>query len=90
VRQIENLWKQSGGFGAYLCMDHDFANPQAKARSYELMAQRVMPHFQNNSFSRMQDAVARAQVVREKLNDEQSAALAAWTEKHQAERSTRH
>jgi alkanesulfonate monooxygenase SsuD/methylene tetrahydromethanopterin reductase-like flavin-dependent oxidoreductase (luciferase family) len=90
VRQIENLWKQSGGFGAYLCMDHDFANPQAKARSYELMAQRVMPHFQGNTFMRMQDAVARAQVVRQKLNDEQAAALQAWTDKHQAERAGKH
>jgi alkanesulfonate monooxygenase SsuD/methylene tetrahydromethanopterin reductase-like flavin-dependent oxidoreductase (luciferase family) len=30
IRQIENLWKQSGGFGAYLCMDHDFANPDGQ------------------------------------------------------------
>lgn len=82
VKQIESLWKQSGGFGGYLCMDHDFANPTAKARSYELLAQRVMPHFQGNTMSRMVDAVARAQAVREKLNTEQADALAAWTEKH--------
>jgi alkanesulfonate monooxygenase SsuD/methylene tetrahydromethanopterin reductase-like flavin-dependent oxidoreductase (luciferase family) len=87
IRQIENLWKQSGGFGAYLCMDHDFANPAGKARSYELMAQRVMPHFQNNTFARLNDAVARAQSVREKLNEEQAAALTAWTDKHAAERA---
>ncbi|MGF1597309.1 MAG: LLM class flavin-dependent oxidoreductase [Acidimicrobiales bacterium] len=85
IRQIESLWKQSGGFGGYLCMDHDFANPQAKARSYELLAQRVMPHFQQNTHSRMLDAVARAQSVRQKLNQEQADALAAWTEKHAKE-----
>jgi len=85
VRQIESLWKQSGGFGGYLSMDHDFANPAAKARSYELMAQRVMPHFQNDAYARLNDAAARAQSVREKLNAEQSDALAAWTEKHAAE-----
>ncbi|MEM9562695.1 MAG: LLM class flavin-dependent oxidoreductase [Actinomycetota bacterium] len=82
VKQIESLWKQSGGFGGYLCMDHDFANPQAKARSYELLAQRVMPHFQGNAISRLVDAVSRAQAVREQLNTEQADALAAWTEKH--------
>jgi hypothetical protein len=51
------------------------------------MAQRVMPHFQNNTFARLNDAVARAQSVRAKLNDEQAAALVAWTEKHAAERA---
>jgi len=85
INQIESLWKQSGGFGGYLCMDHDFANPAAKFRSYELMAQRVFPKFQGNTYARMLDAVARAQSVRAKLNEEQAAALASWTEKHAAE-----
>lgn len=85
IRQIESLWKQSGGFGGYLCMDHDFANPAAKFRSYELMAQRVFPKFQGNTYARMLDAVARAQSVRAKLNEEQAQALASWTEKHAAE-----
>ena len=85
IRQIEDLWKQSGGFGGYLCMDHDFANPAAKLRSYELLAQRVMPHFQDDTHSRMLDAVARAQAVREKLNTEQAEAIEQWTTKHAAE-----
>ncbi|MGH1487787.1 MAG: LLM class flavin-dependent oxidoreductase [Acidimicrobiales bacterium] len=84
VKQIESLWKQSGGFGGYMCMDHDFANPAAKARSYELLAQHVMPRFQGNTYARMLDAVVRAQSVREKLNAEQADALASWTEKHAA------
>ncbi|MGI9612030.1 MAG: LLM class flavin-dependent oxidoreductase, partial [Acidimicrobiales bacterium] len=84
-KQIESLWKQSGGFGGYLCMDHDFANPAAKHRSYELLAQQVMPRFQGNTFARMNDAVVRAQAVREKLNNEQADALQAWTDKHAAE-----
>ncbi len=85
VKQIESLWKQSGGFGGYLCMDHDFANPAAKARSYELLAQQVMPKFQGNTFARMADAVARAQAVREKLNAEQAKAIEDWTTKHGAD-----
>lgn len=88
IKQIESLWKQAGGFGGYLCMDDDFANPAAKARSYELMAQRVMPHFQGNTFARLNDAVVRAQSVREKLFDEQAAALEAWTNKHVEETAT--
>ncbi|MDH4144475.1 MAG: LLM class flavin-dependent oxidoreductase, partial [Acidimicrobiia bacterium] len=87
IRQIEALWKQSGGFGGYLCMDHDFANPAAKARSYELLAQRVMPHFQNNTHARLADAVSRAQQVREKLNAEQAEAIEKFTAAHASQAS---
>jgi hypothetical protein len=45
--QIERLWEQSnGGFGAYLMLAHNWANPQATARGYELIAREVMPQFQ--------------------------------------------
>jgi hypothetical protein len=41
--QIERLWQQSnGGFGAYLLLAHNWANPQATLRSYELIAREVM------------------------------------------------
>lgn len=36
----------SGGFGAFLLFDHDWAAPAAKLRSYELFAQYVMPRYQ--------------------------------------------
>ena len=88
VRQIESLWKQSnGGFGAYLSMAHDWANPAATDRNFELIAQQVMPHFQNNTFARLADAVTRAQQERDHLNVEQADALAAWTERHAAEQA---
>jgi alkanesulfonate monooxygenase SsuD/methylene tetrahydromethanopterin reductase-like flavin-dependent oxidoreductase (luciferase family) len=87
VRQIESLWKQSGGFGSYLCMHHDYADPEATNRSYELMAQRVFPQFQNNAAQRLADATNRARVVRDRLMEDQAKALAAWTEKHHAERA---
>ncbi|MGZ4711691.1 MAG: LLM class flavin-dependent oxidoreductase [Acidimicrobiia bacterium] len=45
IARIEELHETSGGFGAYLLFDHDWANPQAKLRSYELFAQYVMPRF---------------------------------------------
>jgi limonene 1,2-monooxygenase len=49
VAQVERLWKQSGGFGAMLLQAHDWANPAATVRSYELLAQRVFPRFQGGS-----------------------------------------
>lgn len=45
--RIEELLDASdGGFGAYLFLDHDWAAPTAKRRSYELFAEHVMPRFQ--------------------------------------------
>src|SRR5262245_4626282 len=45
--QIDRLMTQSnGGFGAYLMLAHNWADPRATQRSYELIARHVMPHFQ--------------------------------------------
>jgi limonene 1,2-monooxygenase len=44
--QIERLRNQSGGFGTYLFMAHDWADHAATLRSYELFARHVMPEFQ--------------------------------------------
>jgi alkanesulfonate monooxygenase SsuD/methylene tetrahydromethanopterin reductase-like flavin-dependent oxidoreductase (luciferase family) len=82
VNQIESLWKQSnGGYGAYLMMAHDFANPAATKRSYELIAQYVMPLFQGYR-DRLADAERRAQSVREELNAKQAKAIEDFTAQH--------
>ena len=60
--QIERLQKQSGGFGAYLCLAHEWANPEATRRSYELIAQRVFPEFQGHAAA-TRDAKERARPV---------------------------
>jgi limonene 1,2-monooxygenase len=49
VAQIARLEEQSGGFGAFLSISHDWANREATRRSYELIARYVMPHFQDAS-----------------------------------------
>lgn len=46
IAQIERLEQQSGGFGALLMMDHNWAEWTRKKRSYELIARHVMPRFQ--------------------------------------------
>ena len=40
--QIDRLTKQSGGFGCYMQLAHEWANPGA-TRSYELIARHVVP-----------------------------------------------
>ncbi len=82
IEQIESLWKQSdGGFGGYMTMHHDWADPAATKRSYELFAQYVMPHFQGTS-QQLLDAERRAQQQREELNAKQAEAIATYTEQH--------
>jgi len=47
IAQLERLESQSGGFGAFLFMAHNWADWGATCRSYELFARYVMPRFQD-------------------------------------------
>jgi len=47
--QIQRLIDQSGGFGTYLFMAHEWADREATLASYELFAKEVMPRFQGSS-----------------------------------------
>ena len=44
--QLERLEQQSGGYGCFLLMDHNWADWERKKKSYELIARYVMPRFQ--------------------------------------------
>jgi limonene 1,2-monooxygenase len=46
IAQIERLQQQSGGFGCFLQMAHEWADREATTKSYELIARYVMPRFQ--------------------------------------------
>ncbi len=52
IAQIERLEKQSGGFGCFLQLAHNWANWEATKRSYELIARYVMPRFQGLNVNR--------------------------------------
>lgn len=49
--QIERLAEQSGGFGAFLAMGHDWADREATKRSYTLLAREVFPRFQGSAIT---------------------------------------
>ncbi len=50
IEFIEHLAEQSGGgFGTFLVQAHEWADPRATHRSYELIAQHVMPHFDGSA-----------------------------------------
>jgi limonene 1,2-monooxygenase len=46
IAYIEGLLEQSGGFGTFLLLGHDWADPDRTLNSYRLFAREVMPHFQ--------------------------------------------
>lgn len=83
--QIDRLVKQSnGGFGAYLQLAHDWAEPAAKFRSFDLFARHVAPEFQGQAHA-TRDAKARARAARPVLAERNLAAVEHATAKYQAE-----
>jgi limonene 1,2-monooxygenase len=84
IAQIERLERQSGGFGAYLMMAHDWANWEATRRHYELFARHVMPRFQGSA-TRLLASERWSQSRHAELDARQGAAIAAFTEKHARE-----
>src|SRR3954451_24882936 len=49
IAQIQRLLDQSGGFGTYLFMAHEWADREATLHSYELFSQYVAPLFQGSA-----------------------------------------
>lgn len=85
IEQIERLVKQSnGGFGAYLQLAHDWANPEAKFKSYELFARHVAPRFQGQAHPTL-EAMARARAARPELAESNLKAVELATAKYQDE-----
>ena len=87
VAQIRRLEAQSGGFGPYLLMHHEWARPGATARSYELFAQHVMPRFQATG-DRLVAAAEHARSRWSDLDRRQGHAIQAAIDRHAAERTT--
>jgi limonene 1,2-monooxygenase len=86
IAQIERLEAQSGGFGSYLLIHHEWARHDAVRKSYELFADHVMPRFQGSAdrLVKAQDyAVSRWQ----ELDGRQADAIAQATERHAQERA---
>ncbi|SNS43812.1 limonene 1,2-monooxygenase [Geodermatophilus saharensis] len=88
--QVQRLWDQSGGFGAMLLLGHEWANPQATKRSWELIAQHVMPHFQGGEVSHAQQTLGAKEYAMGKREDYAAAqlqAVATMTERYEKEKA---
>ena len=83
--QVQRLADQSGGFGAMLLLGHEWANPQATKRSWELVAEQVAPYFQGPGRTHAESTLAaksRAAAAREGHSASQMAAVEHMTNKY--------
>lgn len=87
IAQIARLQRQSGGFGAFLTLDTNWAEWDAKKKSYELIARYVMPKFQNLNSSR-DASLAWARDNRPRFIGEAQAAVGARVAQHIREKGT--
>ena len=74
IAQIQRLEGQSGGFGCFLLIAHEWANLEATNRSYELFARYVMPEFQGSNLGTL-SSEKRARGLRSQLFASQEKAL---------------
>lgn len=68
IKQIERMQRQSGGFGCFLSMGHNWAEHAQTLRSYELIADCVMPVF-NGQLKPKADAQQWARSKREEFGE---------------------
>lgn len=88
IAQIEELLEQSdGGFGAFMTLAHNWANPESTRKSYELFARHVMPRFQGQ-VDTLLNAADRARASRPELADKQLAAVDEAAQRYEQEKDT--
>jgi limonene 1,2-monooxygenase len=87
IAQLERLAEQSGGYGTYLVMAHEWADREQTLRSYELMARHVFPHFQSSA-TRIAASRAWAAENRPDFIGQTGAAIMSQFERHNQEHQT--
>lgn len=87
VKQIERLREQSGGFGAFLLLDTNWAEWEDKKRSYEMIARYVMPEVNGMNANR-QASIEWAATNRPRFIGEAQAAVGARLAEHIQKKGT--
>lgn len=88
VAHIKDLQEQSGGFGCFLSLAHNAASYEATKKSYELIAQYVMPQFQHSNANRT-PSLEWASSNAEKFMEAYMGGLNKAIADHEAEQSTK-
>lgn len=87
VKQIERLREQSGGFGAFLLLDTNWAEWDNKKKSYELIARYVMPEVNGMNANR-RTSIEWAAANRPRFIGEAQAAVGARLAEHIQQKGT--
>ena len=85
IAQIERLDAQSGGFGVFLDMAHNWADFEQTRRSYELIARYVMPRFRGGG-NAQEDAYRWAMDKKPALLEQRQAGIDRAIAQHKADR----
>jgi limonene 1,2-monooxygenase len=88
VAQIQRLIDQSGGFGTFLFMAHEWADREATLHSYELFSQYVAPLFQGSA-TRAVNSRDWAAAHRPEFIGAVTGAIMSEVQKHHAEREAK-
>lgn len=86
IAHIEGLLEQSGGFGTFLLLGHDWADHDATMKSYRLFAREVIPHF-NGQLQPPQVAHEWATAKRDQLFGRAGEAIMNAVQTHVAEKA---
>jgi limonene 1,2-monooxygenase len=87
IAQIDRLHKQSGGFGCFLSLAHNWAPWEATKHSYELVARYVMPRYQDLNLNR-DASIKWARENRDNFSAQSMAAVGAAIVQHIQEKGT--
>jgi limonene 1,2-monooxygenase len=85
VAQISRLWDQTGGFGCFMQLAHNWANWDDTRHSWELFARYVMPRFQDLNVRR-DESLEWARVNHEAFIGQSRSAVSARIAQHIAEK----
>jgi len=88
IRHIENLEEKSGGFGSFLLTIGDWGGRDGQLRSTELIARKVIPHF-NGQLAAPQQAWKTMKAGAAELKATIQNAQAKATERHAAEQAAK-
>jgi len=88
IAMIERLEEQSGGFGCFLQLAHNWADFEQTKRSYELYARYVIPHFERANEARAESLKWASDNSQEFIGAAMTAAMTMF-QKHHAEQAER-
>lgn len=88
IAMIERLEEQSGGFGCFLQLAHNWADFEQTKRSYELFARYVMPHFATANDARAESMKWASDNSDQFIGAATTAAMAMF-QKHHAEQAAK-